>query len=329
MLGGFFVCCRSRRVTTVLAFVAMLSLLGSTGCSDFFNPSFLRIFETPGSSGEVAFTGVNPPTGHVPILFKNNGRIADNVFRFVIQGDTVVRPEVVDELLRENPQLSREEIENIIQRILDDDPVDLEGMNLPPRVRLTLSVLNVDGGVQTLEFLAGLRIVRPETGGGFGGAPLPQDLTENTNDTFIVQCEIDQITIDRIDVFVPVTLRITRNIFNRDGFIIGEECFTSRPPQFDDLEPDEGFDPSQGEFQIRRNFDPRFFPPPLTTLQCGAVVIIELTGELFLPFRDVPSNCEPTVNPPADGLVPAFLNVDPISANLIPGFYGVKISVRG
>ena len=85
---------------------------------------------------------------------------------------------------------------------------------------------------------------------------------------------------------------------------------------------------AQGEFQTRRNFDPRFFPPPLTTLQCGAVVIIELTGELFLPFRSGFSGCETSFNPPADGLLPAFLNIDGVSAALIPGFYGIKLSIR-
>ena len=260
-----------------LAWAALLPFC-VTGCSDFLNPSFLNIFDA-GGTGEAAFAGVDPPTGHIPILFRNNARIADNVFRFVIQGDTVVAPDVVDELLRENPGRTREEIEDIIQIILDDDPVDLEELNIPPRVRLTLSVTNVDGGVQTLEFLDGLRVVRQETG-RFGGGPLPVDLTENTNKTFIVQCEIAQINIDRVDVFVPVTMLISRNIFNRDGFIIGTEIFTFDPPVFDRLEPDESFDTGQGEFDVRRNFDPRFFPPALTTLQCGAVVIIELTGEL-------------------------------------------------
>ena len=321
MIGRFYVCLRAGLVKATFAGVGMLLLGGVSGCSDLFNPSFLRVVDPSGGGDSAAFSGVDGPTGHLPILFQNNARMADNVFRFVIQADAVVRPEVVDELLRENPQLSREEVEDILQKIIDDDPVDLEGLNVPPRVRLTVSVVNVDGGVQTLEFLDGLRIVRQE-----GGGPLPQDLRQNTNDTFIVQCEISQITVERIDVFVPVELQITRNIFNQDGFIIGEECFTSVPPQFDDLEPDENFDSGQGEFELKRNFDPRFFPPPLTTLQCGAVLIIELTGELFLPFRDVP--CEPAVNPPADGLVPAFLNVDPISANLIPGFYGVKVTVR-
>ncbi|MCH8913052.1 MAG: hypothetical protein IIA33_05730 [Planctomycetes bacterium] len=143
-----------------------------------------------------------------------------------------------------------------------------------------------------------------------------------------MQCEIDQINIVRVDVFVPVNLRITRNIFDQFGNIRDEECFSIIPPHFNDLEADEAFDAGQGEFQIRRNFDPRFFPPPLTTLQCGAVVTVELTGDLFLPFRDVPNECEPAVNPPANGLVPAFLFFDDDTIDKIPGRYGVKISVR-
>ncbi len=265
----------------------------------------------------------------MPILFKNTARIADNVFRFIIQGDTVVRPEVVDELLRENPQLSRDEVEDILQAIIDNDPVDLEGLNLPPRVRLTLLVVNVDGGVQRLEFLIGLRLVRPETGGGLGSDTLPVDLTENTNNTFIVQCDIDTIFIERIDVFVPVVLQGTERIIDGDGRDVGELCVSKREPDFDDLEADGVFDPTQGEFGTRRNFDPRFFPPPLTTLQCGAVVIVELAGDLFLPFRDVPNECEPVVNPPANGLVPAFLITDGDTIDQIPGRYSVKISVRG
>ena len=326
MHGGLFTCRRSGGSALALVLLGALTLSGTTGCTDLFNPSFLNIFDSS-ESGEAAFSGVDAPTGHVPILFRNNARIADNVFRFVIHADTVVRPEVVDELLRENPQMSREEIEDVVQAILDDDPVDLEGMNIPPRVRLTLAVTNVDGGVQTLEFLDGLRLVRAETDAGFGGGTLPRDLLENTNDTFIVQCEIDQINIVRVDVFVPVVLRITRHIFDQFGNIRDEECFTVIPPHFNDLEADEGFDSGQGEFQIRRNFDPRFFPPPLTTLQCGAVVIIELTGDLFLPFRSGFLGCE-ALNPPVDGMLPALLNIDQVSVEQIPGFYGIKLSIR-
>ena len=328
MVGRFFGRCRPGRRTAVLALGAMVAVAGGMGCADFLNPSLLRLFETSSDGGNVTFAGVNPPTGHVPILFNNTARIADNVFRFIIQGDTVVRPEVVDELLRENPQLSRDEVEDILQAIIDDDPVDLESLNLPPRVRLTLLVVNVDGGVQRLEYLVGLRIVRPETGGGLGADTLPVDLTENTNNTFIVQCDINTIFIERIDVFVPVVLRRTAFLFDPDGRQVGEECISFQEPDFDDLEADGVFDPTQGEFGTRRNYDPRFFPPPLTTLQCGAVVIVELTGDLFLPFRDVPNECEPAVNPPANGLVPAFLFFDDDTIDKIPGRYGVKISVR-
>ena len=328
MVGRFFGRCRSGRRAAVLALGAMVAVAGGMGCADFLNPSLLRLFETSSDGGNVTFAGVNAPTGHVPILFKNTARIADNVFRFIIQGDTVVRPEVVDELLRENPQLSRDEVEDILQAIIDNDPVDLEGLNLPPRVRLTLLVVNVDGGVQRLEYLVGLRLVRPETGGGLGADTLPVDLTENTNNAFIVQCDIDTIFIERIDVFVPVILRRTAFLFDPDGRQVGEECIDTQDPDFDDLEADGVFDPTQGEFGTRRNYDPRFFPPPLTTLQCGAVVIVELTGDLFLPFRDVPNECEPVVNPPANGLVPAFLFFDDDTIDKIPGRYGVKISVR-
>ncbi len=327
MVGRFLGRCRSGRRTAILALVAMIAAAGGLGCTDFLNPSLLRLFETSpgGGGGGGAFAGVSPPTGHVPLLFNNTARIADDVFRFVIQGDTVVRPEVVDELLRENPQLARDEIEDILQAILDDDPVDLEGLNLPPRVRLTVLVVNGDGGVQRLEFLDGLRVVRQETG---GAASLPVDLTENTNNTFIVQCDISSISIERIDVFVPVVLRTTAFLFDPDGRQVGEECINEVAPQFDDLEADEVFDPTEGQFQTRRNYDPRFFPPPLTTLQCGAVVILELGGDLFLPFRDVPNECEPRLNPPADGFVPAFLFFDDEAIEQIPGRYSVKMTIR-
>ena len=332
MVGRFFGRCRSGWRKAILALGAMVALAGGMGCADFLNPSLLRLFETSADGGNVTFAGVNAPTGHVPILFKNSARIADNVFRFVIQADTSVRPDVVDELLRENPQLSRDAITDILQAIIDDDPVDLEVLNLPPRVRLTLAVVNVDGGVQRLEFLDGLRLVRPETGagGGLGSSDeLPVDLTENTNDTFIVQCEIDSIFIERIDVFVPVVLRVTTFVIDADGRDLGEECLELNDPAFDNLELDEGFDPSEGTFGTRRNIDPRFFPPPLTTLQCGAVVIVELSGDLFLPFRELPDDCGLEDNPPANGFAPAYLVDDAPTIDAIPGRYGVKISIRG
>lgn len=328
MLSGLFSCPRSGGSALALALLGALTLSGATGCTDLLNPAFLNIFDA-GGTGEIAFTGVDAPTGHVPILFKNNARIADNVFRLVIQADQVVRPEVVDELQRENPQLSREEIEDIVQALIDNDPVDLEGMNVPPRVRLTLAVTNVDGGVQILEFLDGLRLVRDETGIGGGSRLLPRDLTENTNDTFIVQCEIAQISIVRVDVFVPVRVRRLRDVRDQFGRLIGIACVDKEDAAFETLRPDEAFDPAQGEFGTRRNFDPRFFPLPLTTLQCGAVVIVELTGELFLPFRSDFEGCEMAFNPPASGQLPAF-NVDegPESQASIPGFYAIKLSVR-
>lgn len=316
MHGGLFACRRSGGSALAFVLLAALTLSGATGCTDLFNPSFLNIFDAS-ESGEGAFSGVDAPTGHIPILFKNSARFADDVFRFVIQSDTVVRPEVVDELLRENPERTREEIENIIQTILDGDPVDLEELNTPPRVRLTLSVTNVDGGVHRLEFLNGLRLAREQIG-EFAGGPLPVDLTENTNSTFIVQCEIAQINIERIDVFVPVTLLLSRNIFNRDGFISGSEVFGDIAPVFNDLEPDEIFETDQSEFGFLRNYDPRFFPPALTTLQCGAVVVIELTGRLFVPFFDTAGF----------GFVPGFLINDDTFFNRVPGRYAVTISVR-
>ena len=325
MLGRFLGRCQSGRRTAVLALVALVAVAGGLGCSDFFNPSLLRLFETSPGGGSSAFAGVSPPVGHIPLLFKNTARIADNVFRYVIQGDTVVRPEVVDELLRVNPQLTRDEVEDILQAVIDNDPVDLESLNVPPRVRLTVLVVNVNGGVQRLEFLTGLRIVRTEGG---GGNTLPVDLIENTNNTYIVQCDIRSISIERIDVFIPVVLRRTAFLFDGDGRNIGEQCISFPEPQFDDLEADAAFDPTEGQFGTRRNYDPRFFPPPLTSLQCGAVVIIELAGDLFLPFRDVPNDCEPSPNPPADGLVPAVLFFDDETINQIPGRYSVKMTIR-
>lgn len=328
MHGGLFTCRRSGGSALAFVLLAALTLSGTTGCTDLFNPSFLNIFDAS-ESGEAAFSGVDAPSGHVPILFKNSARIADNVFRLVIQADPVVRPEVVDELQRVNPQLAREEIEDIVQALIDNDPVNLEVMNVPPRVRLTLAVTNVDGGVQTLEFLDGLRLVRDETGIGGGVSLLPRDLTENTNNTFIVQCDIAQISIVRVDVFVPVVLRRLRDTLDQFGNLLFVDCFDTEPPIFKALLPDEGFDSAQGEFQIRRNFDPRFFPLPLPNLQCGAVVIVELTGELALPFRSDFRGCEMAFNPPADGLLPAF-NVDKDFAAeaRIPGFYAIKLSVR-
>lgn len=329
MISRFYACFRAGLARATFAGMGMSLLAGATGCSDFFNPSFLRIFEPTDGDGSAAFSGVDAPTGHVPILFKNNARIADNVFRFLIQADTAVNPNVVDELQRENPQVRREEIERIVRALIDDEPVNLEGLRIPPRVRLTLSVTNIDGGVQTLEFLDGLRLVRDESGIGGGGRLLPRDLTENTNDTFIVQCEIAQINIEQVDVFVPVVVRNLRDRFDQFGNFLAVECFDFEDPVFKVLQPDEGFDPAQGEFQTRRNFDPRFFPSPLTTLQCGAVVIIELTGELTLPFRSDFFGCELGFNPPANGLLPAF-NVDRNAEReaRIPGFYGIKLSVR-
>lgn len=314
---------RVRRLRLLLA--AMISAGCVYGCADLFNPSFLQLF-TPIDDPEAGFAALEPPIGHVPIIFRNNANIADNVFRYVVQRDSIVREEVVDEILRENPQLTREEAEQLIQAIIDDQPVQLEEVRLPPRIRLTVVVTNVDGGTQTLEFLDGLRIVREENENeNFGGGELPPDLNENTNNTFIAQCEIAQIQVVAVEAFIPVVIKVTDPLVNEEGFPIGEECREFNIPQFRILLPDEGL--TNDQFTLTRNFDPRFFPPPLQDLRCGAVVVLELTGSLSLPFTSG-EDCEPEFNPPASGLVPGYDRVDIEAQAQVPGRYGLSVSIR-
>src|SRR5512134_3861285 len=99
---------RGMRTVCRLAVIGLASLLAPSGCADFLNPSFLQLFPGTGG-GEGGLASVEAPTGHIPILFDNTARLADNVFQYIIQGDSVVRPEVVDELLIYNPQLTRAE----------------------------------------------------------------------------------------------------------------------------------------------------------------------------------------------------------------------------
>jgi hypothetical protein len=316
-------------------FVALTVILG-LGCADAFNPSFLNLFDASGSNDQVAFQAVTEPIGHVPIVFLNSARISDRVFRFIIEGQPVVQQEVVDEIHRVNPQVSEETIAEIVQDIIDGEPTNLEILNLPPRVRLTVDVTLVSGGVQQLEFLSGLRLVRGE--GQFGGsvseASLPPDLTENDADVFIPQCEIAQLEIVSVDVFIPVTVRLLQTVCFDNAFG-GTTCNVVcqlQEPQFDGLEPDEGFSEQEGTFTTLRNYDPRFFPPPLTTVQCGTVVTIELDGNLTLPFRPIPPDCPISPNPPDDGLAPGYFSDDVFDLTeglQVPGRYGVSLSVRG
>lgn len=323
-----------RRKGLKLAGVFALALAWAVGC-DAFNPSFLNLFAGGGTAGDdVAFQTVSPPTGHVPVLFLNNARISDEVFTFMIRGDTVVRDEVVDELLRVNPQSTAEQIRNIVQGVIDNDPVDLESINLPPRVRLIVDITLVDGGVQRLEFLEGLRLLRGEDllGGSANAADLPPDLTENTNSIFIVQCDIAQIQIVRIDVFIPVVIRdLTFNCINIGGTQLCCDGCTRDAPRFDALDFDANVDPISGTFQTLRNLDPRFFPPPLASSQCGTVVVLELEGNLTLPFERALTFCLPATNPPVDSRIPGFCELGIVGTSQmlqIPGRYQMNLRVR-
>ncbi|MCG3136249.1 MAG: hypothetical protein HJJLKODD_00075 [Phycisphaerae bacterium] len=321
---------RSVHHAAIICGWSVLTLSFSTGCTDVLNQSFLDIFDL-GDGAASSFAAVDAPTGHIPIRFSNLSRIADDVFTYLIQGDVVPRQEVIDEIRRVNPQLNEDEITNIIQQLINNATVDLEVVQLPPRVRMTVDVTNVDGGVQRLEFVNGLRLVRGDDQFGDIQTDLPPDLRQNTNDSFIVQCDIASIEIIQVEVFVPVVIQFlqTENI-DIGGGVIDQviRCVGAAPPHFEILEADQNFNTGIGGFGQLRNYDPRNFPPPLTTVNCGAVVILELTGDLTLPFEDVPQNCRPTINPrtniPGYFLDTAF-GLD--QALRIPGRYGVAIRV--
>ncbi len=142
---------------------AVVGIVWVIGCSDAFNPSFLRMWETPGAEGTSVFTGVSLPSGHIPILFINDARIADNIFRYVIQQADTPSEDTIQEIIRLNPQLTHDTVETILKAIIADQAVDLQQIeHLPPRVRIRVNVTNVDGGVQQLEFVEGLRLARQE-----------------------------------------------------------------------------------------------------------------------------------------------------------------------
>jgi len=338
MLYGLLSHRQSGYSKAALTLVISFSLLCGAGCADMFSHSFVETF-FPDEDGSSAFLAVEPPTGHIPIIFVNNARIADDVFTYLTQGDTVVRQEVVDELLRVNPQWTSEDITAVLESILLGNPTNLEDLILPPRVRVTLDVTNSDNGVQTLEFLDGLRLARGEdqVGGTPNIAELPPDLEQNTNSIYVVQCDISSIEIVRIEVFVPVVLRQIETVQDSipgGGVVIYDRCTGFIPPFFDTLLPDTTYDAGSGTYNILRNYDPRFYPEEgIDNIACGAVVQVELSGALSLPFRDVSGDldCLPDINPPANGRVPGYYTdreSDLVEFERIPGRYDVNIRLR-
>jgi hypothetical protein len=316
---------RCGRRTTITLITSVLAT--TIGCSDAFSPSFLSLF---GSSESGGLGSISTPTGHNPVLFDNEARISDSVFRFLIQGDTVVREEVVDEIQRFNPSKSDAEIAQILQNIQDEQPANLDELNLPPRVRLTVDVTNVDGGVQRLELLDGLRLVRGEEllGGSENLTDLPPALEENSGDTFIVQCDIASIEIIRIEVYTPVVVRQLNTILTENVFV--EQCAAFDPPAYEVLEADV-LNLVTETITFEQNYDPRRFPPALDNISCGGVLTVELTGDLTLPFKDIPNGCEPNRNPPASGRSPAFFVDNQFGQQeglRIPGRYSVTINTR-
>ncbi len=309
---------------------AVVGIVWVIGCSDAFNPSFLRMWETPGAEGTSVFTGVSLPSGHIPILFINDARIADNIFRYVIQQADTPSEDTIQEIIRLNPQLTHDTVETILKAIIADQAVDLQQIeHLPPRVRIRVNVTNVDGGVQQLEFVEGLRLARQEdsVAGTPSSGELPLELQQRTATKLIPQCELGQIAIDRIDVFVPTILRVIHRQFDTiTGVLIDEVCASFLLPEFDSLALDSGLNANETFDQIH-NLDPRFFSPAWPNPQCGGVVVIHLTGDLQLPFRPAPSDCKPVVNPPSDGFVPAYVDLDTVTQMRIPGRYRLQLSV--
>lgn len=328
MDGGVRSLCTRRWFGVLLA--AVLLLTGSS-CSDLFNPSFLSLF----GQSDGGFSGIDPPSGNIPLLLSNEAQISDSVFRFLIQGQTVITPEVVDEVNKYNPGRTDAETETFLQNVLNDDPVDFEEWNLPPRVRVTVLVTTGSGFLLPLELLDGLQLVRGENEVGENGniTALPPDLMEGTNIGFILQCPVAAITIASVEVYIPVVIRQLQNALvgppgNQNTVV---QCQGNQPPRFKTLEEDIGFNSQGSTFDVLRNYDPRFFPPPLTNLVCGGVVIITITGDLTLPFQEIPTGCEPTINPPENGRAPAYFidsEFDLLAAERIPGRYGISVSIR-
>ncbi len=328
--------CISSTRRLLLGLAAATLLASSSGCSDLFSPTFLQLF---GSSSTTGFQALDPPLGHTPIVFKNNARMSEEVFTFMLQGDPGLSQTTVDEVARVNPQLTPAVVEAILQGVLDGTTAgDLEVLNLPPRVRMTIVVTKVNGGQQRLIYLNGLRLLRGETAVGGGGASistnLPPDLVQNSNSTFVVQCSIATLTVESIEVYVPVVIRLLELVFINVGTTVTTQTFCNSfvAPQFNDLQADEGLDATQGSFSVLRNYDPRFFPPPIGNLQCGGVVTYELRGDLALPFNNVPNECLPEINPPANGEVPGYFQDNEfefINSLQIPGRYSLEVRVRG
>ncbi len=217
------------------------------GGCDALDPAFVNLIDPTGISG---LSTLDNAPGHVVIAVVNSTTIQQNLRNFL---STRIDPEL------------QEQIDT-----------------LRPRMRLSLLVTFADGAQQTIEFITGSRDLVDLS---FAGQA-ETDLNQRDFTNAVALCDVRSVELDpnaAIEVFMPV--RIVN--FQRVDVTTGAGVTTTTQnqqrdqtlPGFRVLLPDDN--------TIERNIGPRDIPGVLTNVLCGSVVVIEVSGQLFVPFADV------------------------------------------
>lgn len=268
-----------RRMAVVFALMAATAL-GVGGC-DAFNPAFVSLIDSTIENGTSGLSTLNNAPGHVVIAVVNRTTIQQDLRNFL---STRVDPDV------------QEQIDT-----------------LRPRMRLGLLVTFADGARQTIEFITGSRDLVDLSFAGQAETDLNQKEFTNA----VILCDVRSVELDpnaAIEVFMPV--RIVN--FQRVDVITGSGVITNTQnqqrdqtiPGFRVLLPDDAV--------VARNIGARDIPGVLSNVQCGSVVVIEVSGQLFVPFADV-------VNV---GNVPAVDLDAPEEIGSVGGRYEFRITVQ-
>jgi hypothetical protein len=273
--------------------LAGIAAITLVGGCDALNPSFVNVLLP---------SDIEPPqtaqaaSGYIPIFFVSNA---------VFDGELL--------------------------QYLEELGVDLENVDLRPRVRAQVFVQFQDGSTRTLEFLDGGQLSQlstlsvDETGGETEVvAVLPPDLDRPPLNNQVMQCDVDLIDLDfenlGVEVYVPVFYG-TFVVENVDLIGLVKRLTQLFQPQFVQLESDD-LDAS-GDLVIVNNIDIRDIPGPINQITCGSVIAYVLDGTLRVPF---------VTGPFAEGIegavFPGWLEDDEASEANFPGRYRIRALVR-
>jgi hypothetical protein len=263
-----------------VAFLLAIAGIGLSGCG-VFSSSFSSLLD--GGTGAIA-TIENAP-GHLVIAFVNSAEVDELLLSYLesADGGSLVLTEV-------------------------------ERRQLRPRVRLRATVTFADGTPLAVEFASGsTKLVEPRF-----AATAQTELNQSDVTNSVVACDVNrvEVQVNTVEVFVPAEWRTFTFVDPTEtmpGFLqeAGRDGPEFVPLQVDDV------DATTLTATVQRNISIRDLPSPVDNPTCGAVVTIQLSGVMSVPFIASP-----------DGVVPGFDVIDTNRAASLGGRFEFQVAIQ-